>query len=169
MGNCSWFTLPVNINRSWIIHENAPKSGLLRSGSLQSWQKHQTLHSYEAVFISKILFTVQIQLCLLVIQLCPFVIQLKIKRDLTGSRRLIWILWVISRECTKDKRLQNGFAKVELWLGWFVVILLKSPFVGPSGRYHDIFDADIVRSKKWSWRCSGAVAFEFRHINASSR
>ena len=31
---------------------------------------------YEAVFISKILFTVQIQLCLLVIQLCPFVIQL---------------------------------------------------------------------------------------------
>ena len=34
------------------------------------------LRNYEAVFISKILFTVQIQLCLLVIQLCPFVIQL---------------------------------------------------------------------------------------------
>ena len=41
------------------------------------------LEVYEAVFISKILFTVQIQLCrfvfqlcLLVIQLCPFVIQL---------------------------------------------------------------------------------------------
>ena len=33
------------------------------------------LRNYEAVFISKILFTVQIQLCL-VIQLCPFVIQL---------------------------------------------------------------------------------------------
>ena len=31
---------------------------------------------YEAVFLSKIRFTVQIQLCLLVIQLCPFVIQL---------------------------------------------------------------------------------------------
>ena len=31
---------------------------------------------YEAVFISKILSTVKIQLCLLVIQLCPFVIQL---------------------------------------------------------------------------------------------
>ena len=31
---------------------------------------------YEAVFISKILFTVQIQLCLLVIQLCLFVIHL---------------------------------------------------------------------------------------------
>ena len=35
-------------------------------------------HAYEAVFISKILFTVQIQLCLLVIQLCPLVIQLYI-------------------------------------------------------------------------------------------
>ena len=34
------------------------------------------LRNYEAVFISKILFTVQIHLCLLVIQLCPFVIQL---------------------------------------------------------------------------------------------
>ena len=34
------------------------------------------LRNYEAVFISKILFTVQIQLCLLVIQLFPFVIQL---------------------------------------------------------------------------------------------
>ena len=34
------------------------------------------LRNYEAVFISKLLFTVQIQLCLLVIQLCPFVIQL---------------------------------------------------------------------------------------------
>ena len=36
------------------------------------------LRNYEAVFISKILspVTVQIQLCLLVIQLCPFVIQL---------------------------------------------------------------------------------------------
>ena len=32
--------------------------------------------SYEAVFISKILFTVQIQLCLLDIQLCLLVIQL---------------------------------------------------------------------------------------------
>ena len=31
---------------------------------------------YEAVFISKILFTVQIQLCLIVIQLCRFVFQL---------------------------------------------------------------------------------------------
>ena len=37
---------------------------------------------YEAVFISKILFTVQIQLCLLVIQLCPFVIQLSSCRSI---------------------------------------------------------------------------------------
>jgi len=34
------------------------------------------MSGYEAVFISKILFTVHIQLCLFAIQLCLFVIQL---------------------------------------------------------------------------------------------
>ena len=55
-------------------------------GSLYRYEKQKNFLSlnmcslkiieYEAVFISKILFIVQIQLCLLVIQSCPFVFQL---------------------------------------------------------------------------------------------
>ena len=67
------------------------------------------------------------------------------------------------------KRLQNSLAKVEVWLGWFVEILLRSPFVGPSGRHHDVLMLILWEARNEVDTALGAVTFEFRHINASSR
>ena len=64
--------IPEIVVKSLFKKYDTDGSGRLGKNEMSSMLKDD----YEAVFISKILFTVQIQLCLIVIQLCRFVFQL---------------------------------------------------------------------------------------------